>query len=103
MSMMDLMGQAPGMGQAPPEQPFSPAPAPGSEGKEGASRIKEIIALVRDYANAEDDEENILTAEKITTMLQQILASEQKEQDGMMQGKVSPRALRKAYSSGPDA
>lgn len=84
MSMMEMM-----------EQPFSES-AP-EEGGDGASKIKEIISMVRAYAEQENDEENILTAEKITTMLQQILAAEQKDAEGMLQGKVSPKALRKAY------
>lgn len=82
MSMMEMM-----------EQPFSES----EEGGDGASKIKEIISMVRAYAEQENDEENILTAEKITTMLQQILAAEQKDAEGMLQGKVSPKALRKAY------
>lgn len=95
MSIMDMMGGAP------PEQPFSEEPA--GQADDGAAKIKEIISLVRSYADQEDDEENVLVAEKITTMLQQILANEQKDVEGMMQGKVSPKALRKAYASGPDA
>lgn len=88
MSMMEMMG-----GGA-PEQPFQEdAPAEDT----GASKIKEIISMVRAYAEQENDEENILTAEKITTMLQQILAAEQKDTEGMLQGKVSPKALRRAY------
>lgn len=92
MSVMDMMGGG---------QPFSEEPP--AEEASGSSLIKDIISQVRSYIEQEDDEENVLTAEKITTMLQQILASEQKEADGMMQGKVSPKALRKAYASVPDA
>lgn len=86
MSMMDL-------GASAPSQPFSEAP----EGDSGASIVKQIISLVRQYAEQEEDEQNVLSAEKITTMLQQILANEQKEKDGMLQGKMSPAAMRKAY------
>lgn len=76
------------------EQPFTEEQP---QADNGAATIKEIISLVRSYAEQEDDEENILVAEKITTMLQQILAAEQKDADSMMAGKVSPKALRKAY------
>lgn len=86
MSIMDVMGG---------EQPFSEESA--GQADDGASKIKEIISLVRSYAEQEDDEENVLTAEKITTMLQQILAAEQKDTEGMLQGKVSPKSLRRAY------
>lgn len=41
-------------------------------------------------------EKERLLLEKVTTMIQQIRAEREKEQDGLIQGKMSPGALRRA-------
>lgn len=61
--------------------------------------IREALDLVRQYADQEQDEQNILLAEKISTQLQTILANEEKDQMGMLQGKASPRLLKQAYGA----
>ena len=62
--------------------------------------IRQALDLIRQYAQQEQDEQNTLLAEKITTQLQTILANEEKEQMGALQGKASPRLLKQAYGVG---
>jgi len=50
------------------------------------------------YVEGEDDEIHVQTALKCLAQLQSILADEQKQSDDMLQGKSSPRALRRATS-----
>ena len=73
---------------------------PEEEGPSGdpAGILRDILDLCREYQNVEQDDEDLLQIEKVTTLLQQLLANNQKEADGMMQGKMSPRGLRKALS-----
>lgn len=61
--------------------------------------IREALELVRQYAQQEESEQGTLEAEKITTLLQGLLATEEKELDDAMQGKASPRLLRQAYGA----
>lgn len=76
----------------------APAPeAPAPEGGDASELIRQALELVRQYAQQEESEQGTLDAEKITTLLQQILAMEEKELDDAMQGKASPKMLRNAY------
>ena len=72
-------------------------PAPEGDG-DAADLIRQALELVRQYAAQEQSEQGTLDAEKITTLLQQILANEEKELEDAMQGKASPRMLRSAYA-----
>lgn len=74
-----------------------PAEEPGQGGGEALELIRQALDLVRQYAQQEESEQGTLDAEKITTLLQQILAMEEKELDDAMQGKASPKMLRSAY------
>lgn len=90
-SMMspDLSALLSGGGQPPvPEQ---------SEGSGPLDILRAALAKVREYIQQENDEANILEAEKVTTVLQKLLADEQKEKDDAMMGKASPRLLRNTY------
>ena len=93
-NIMDMIGQM-GQGQPPPET--SPQPQPEGEG-DVLGIIRQALDLVRQYAQQEQDDENTLRAEKISTLLAEILANEQKEIDQALQGKASPRVLRQAYA-----
>lgn len=75
-------------------QPQNTAPA---DGGSSLDLIRQALDAVRGYAQQENDEQNVLAAEQITTLLQKLLANEQKEQDDAMAGKASPRLLRQAY------
>lgn len=80
-------GGAP-MGDGPQEDPKG----------EAIDLIRQALELVRQYAAQEESEMGTLDAEKITTLLQQILANEEKELEDAMTGKASPKMLRSAYS-----
>lgn len=83
----DLAALLGGGGQAPEDSmPSDPADI-----------LREMLNLANQYREVETDEEDLHNIEKATTILQSILAAQQKESDGMMSGKVSPRGLRRAY------
>ena len=75
----------------------APAPEP-QGGGDVTDLIRQALELVRQYAAQEESEQNTLDAEKITSLLQGILAAEEKELEDAMQGKASPRVLRNAYA-----
>ena len=93
--MQALMGGGAGAPAGPPQGPSSD----GGEGGNATDLIRQALELVRQYAQQEESEQNTLDAEKITTLLQQILSNEEKELDDAMQGKASPRMLRSAYGA----
>lgn len=63
-----------------------------------ADLLRDMLDLAAQYREGEDDDEDLLQIEKVTTLIQQLLANNQKESDQMIQGKMSPRGLRKALS-----
>jgi hypothetical protein len=75
----------------------APLPYPEEEEAAGdpASLIREMLALADEYRMAEQDDEDLLAMEKARTLLQQLLAAQQKQQDELVQGKASPAALRR--------
>ena len=80
----------PGMGA--PQQP---------EGGDMASDVRQIIQAVRAFADANGtSEQERLVVEKITTLLQQLSSDREKEEQGMLQGKLSPGAMSRAYAGG---
>jgi hypothetical protein len=88
----DLLAALGGAGAAggPPEQ------GPGDP----VELLRQILDLADEYKSVERDEEDILVIEKVTSIVQGLLAKNQREDDGMMQGKLTPRALRRA-AGGP--
>lgn len=74
------------------------APPAGSEGGDVMDLIRQALELVRKAAVELEGEGDTLAAEKITSLLQQILADEEKELEDAMAGKASPRMLRQAYA-----
>ena len=60
-----------------------------------SSGYKRVLDLLNEVQASEKDEEDLLTIEKVRTLLQQLLANNQKQQDGLMSGKFDARALRK--------
>lgn len=62
---------------------------------------RQIIDAVRAFAEANGmTEQERLTVEKITTLLQQLAADREKEEQGMLGGKMSPGAMQRAYAGG---
>lgn len=115
MSVMDMLGAAPPMGAppmgaptmgappmgAPPmgvEDEGFPAPVEDDEDSDVLDLIKAALDGLDAYKRQEDDEENTLLAEQATSLLQKILANEQKMGSDALAGKMSPRLLSRAYS-----
>lgn len=60
--------------------------------------LREALDLVRRYAQSEvTDDIDTERAEKITTLIQQILAEGQRGEQDLMAGKANPRALQRLY------
>lgn len=105
MSVMDTQGQ-----QIPPELlamlaqqgggPQGPPPGPQDQGGSHSDQIRELLDLAREVAANADDDIEAATLEKVTTMLAQILADQQKQDQGLVQGKMDPRALTRALKNG---
>ena len=82
---MGMMGEfPPGMGGPPPQ-----------ESGADPELLQQILDLFDSYRQNQQSQQNLLMAEKARTLVQQILASEEKEMDGMLQGKLSPGAIRR--------
>jgi hypothetical protein len=79
-----MMGGPPMMG-SPPEEP---AAAP-------ADIIREMLELADSYRRVEQDDEDLLAMEQARTLLQKLLAAQQRQLDGLQQGKAEPAALRR--------
>lgn len=84
-----MMGQ-----QSPPQEDQGPPQADNPE-----DYLRQALDLVREYAQEHQvDDELTLKAEKITTLIQEILAGSFKEKQDALGGKMSPRVLQQAYS-----
>lgn len=91
MSMM--MPEGP---PAPAAGPFSAPPEP--EGQGGpADLYQQIISLLSQAQEVEDSEQDKLALEKVRTLIQQLLADEEREEEEAMAGKMSPGLLKRAY------
>ena len=90
-------------GMPPPRMMGGPPPPPPPEQTGGGSyedALRTILDLVRAATALADDDKSALTMEKVSSLLQTDLADQQKETEGMLQGKMSPRLMRQAYSGG---
>ena len=74
-----------------PAEPDAPA-------ADGPQLLRDAIDVIREYLSVEQDDEDKAVAEQVTTLIQKLLAKQQKEQDGLLQGKMSPGAVRRALS-----
>ncbi len=83
------------LGGGAPEEEGRPSVVEGTPGG-GEDPLTEAIDLIQEAIDAEADQEDIQTMLQCQAKLQQILAKNQAENDSMMQGKSSPRGLRKA-------
>lgn len=94
---MDML--PPGMDQGlsstdlPAETPAESEPAELDEGGRFDRMLSDALAL----ASGDMSEQNKLAIQKVMTELQKIKAAEEKESEGMMQGKLSPGLMRRAY------
>lgn len=97
MSIMDMLAEA-GVGGTggPPTLPDDAGAPPAPDAADHATMIRDILDQVRMAAQSADDEQESLVWERISTMVQQILASQEKQDQDLMQGRLSPAALRRA-------
>lgn len=74
-----------------------PGPAPEQAGGDAgpADVLRQILQLCDRYRQVEQDDVDLLEIEKISTQVQALLAAQAREQDDLLQGKASPRALRR--------
>jgi len=90
-----------GGGGAPPPGGAPGAPPPAEQdagGGEVSDMLKEMLEIARGYLDQEQDEQNKLTMEQVTTLIQKVLAAEEKELQDAMGGKMSPKLLSRAYA-----
>lgn len=89
-----------GPGAPPAGPPAGPPPeaAPPPSAGDNVASLQTALEDLMSYIDGEDDELHIQTALQCLAKLQSILADEQKQSDDMLQGKSSPRALRRATS-----
>lgn len=87
MSMMDIQSLLGGMNQ---QQPQAEPDEPRSD------TIRGILEDCRAAAQTADDEQEALTWEKITTLIQQLLVEQQKQDEQLRSGTANPSALRRA-------
>lgn len=73
----------------PPDMPME------GGGQSASDILQQILSLADEYRAQEQSQQNLLLVEKLRTIAQQILAAEEKEDEGMMQGKFSPGSLRR--------
>jgi hypothetical protein len=77
---------------------FSGAPPPPIGGDEPPADpetiLRDMLDMAAEYLEVEPDEEDRLQMQKVTSLLQALLAQNQKAADQMMAGKIVPRALR---------
>lgn len=116
-----LLGGGGGPPPGPPPPPPDAGPGPGPPGPPGdlaallggggtptgplddsSAIVQQMLDLSQQYLSTEQDQEDLLTMQKISTELQQLLAKDQKDAESMMQGKPTPRGMRKALA-GPGA
>ena len=73
----------------------SPMYGGGGLGGDNTEALRSALDSLAQYAQGEDDEQNVQVVLKCVTALQAILADEQKMVDGAMGGKADPRAMRR--------
>lgn len=69
----------------------------GGNGPDSGEFARSMLDLINEWRQVEQDDEDLLLIEKISTMVQQLLARNQKESMDAMQGKLSPRLMSQAY------
>lgn len=58
--------------------------------------LREMLEMASAYQDVEQDDEDLLMIEKVRTMLQQLLAKQQKENDAALGVSPQMRAMRRA-------
>lgn len=73
-------------------------PYAGEEGGQSSEDFaRSMLELINEWRQVETDEEDLLQIEQLSTLVQKLLARNQKESLDAMQGKLSPRMMSQAY------
>lgn len=67
-------------------------------GMQEAEHFNQLMDGVRALLGKLDSEQNKLKLERVTTLLQEIRAADEAEQEQALKGQASPRLMRRAYS-----
>jgi len=84
---------APEMGAPPPAADTDAGPPPGGDLTAPEQILDAMLKLATLYRNVEKDPQDLLGMERVTTLIQQILANQQADQDRLMGG--GARAIRR--------
>lgn len=68
--------------------------------QDASGYVQAILEMLNEWRMNEQDPEDLLALEKISTMLQQIVTGHAKEEQQAMAGKFSPRMMAQAYGGG---
>ena len=101
-------GPPPGAGPPPDLAAALGAPPPGAEpppdqgapAQDSAEIVSGMLDQAKQYLDTEQDHEDLLSMQKISTLLQQLLTKDQQDADAAMSGNLKPRTLRKAFAQG---
>lgn len=81
--------------------PPGPPPSPQQQPPDVPSDVRQLVDAIRMFAEANGmTEQERLKVEKISTLLQELAADREKEEQGMLAGKLSPGAMQRAYAGG---
>jgi hypothetical protein len=73
-------------------------PYAGEEGgQDSGDFARSMLDLINEWRQVEADEEDLLMIEQVSTLVQKLLARNQKESLDAMSGKLSPRLMAQAY------
>ena len=86
----DIMAALSGGGATPQGAP--------ADGGQPLDLVEQVIELVKQIIDAEPEPEDQATWSNVLNTIMQYQAKDQKEQDAMLGGKVSPKGLRKAMA-----
>ena len=92
-----------GGGGAPPMEPPAPEPVAPSGG-DAMSRLKDIRGAVLEILQSDGElsEQDKALVSQAESLIGKILAAAEKDMDSMLQGKISPAAMRRAtVGAGP--
>lgn len=59
--------------------------------------VQAILEMLNEWRMNEQDPEDLMALEKISTLLQQVATQHHKESQDAMSGKLSPRMMSQAY------
>lgn len=83
-----------GMGSVPAQA--TNAPPPEAAPRSGPDILRQMLSLAAEYADSEDDDDDLLQIEQARTLLQRILAKQQKQQEAALGTSPALKGLARA-------